>query len=96
LADLLESRELASVTNLSWRKLSAETDISIPTLLSWHNARVGGDQYLQRIEADTADKLMKFFDLDNISQLIVVVSNENSEDNPPQLLQETAIAAAAA
>ena len=95
LAELLDqqTKQMPEYAKLSWRKLSDLTGVSVTTLTTWNDAAVGSDKYIDRVDADVLGKLMAYFGVE-MDQLIVVVQDETA--SPPQLNQETAIAASVA
>ena len=88
LADLLEA-QLPEIADLNWRKLIEATGVSEPTLRRWYNARVGSDAYLDNFTGTIAVKIMRYFGLERLNQIIVTLDDTSDEDSP-QSFQETA------
>jgi hypothetical protein len=93
LANLLDE-QLPDIADLNWQKLVQATGVSEPTLRAWYEARVGSDVYLNDYKGSTAAKIVAFLGLSDVTDLIEVVFDEESEF--PQFNQEMVSAAVVA
>ena len=82
LAELLE-QQTPEYARPRWVDLAALTGVSDVTLMAWYHARVGSDTYLSGFSGAVAAKLMRYFGLDRLDQLIEVVLDEG-DDSPSQ------------
>jgi hypothetical protein len=95
LASLLEALtgptpEFASV---SWRKLGDHIGVSADTVRAWHEAAVGSDQYLNKLDGNVLGKIMNYFDV-GFDDLVVVLADDDEES--PEHFQKAVIAALSA
>ncbi len=72
LADLLNIPE-SEYARIRWSALSKATGVTINTLKAWYDARVGSEVYLAGFNSDVAAKIMRYFGLTKLSQLIEVI-----------------------
>lgn len=72
LADLLSIPE-SEYARIRWSALSQATGVTVNTLKAWYDAKAGSEVYLTGFSSDVAAKIMKYFGLSKLSQLIEVV-----------------------
>jgi hypothetical protein len=75
LADLLNIPPQARHVRVDWNGLAKEIGVAANTLRAYYSARVGSDSFIESFDGATAARVMAYFGLTELSQLVKFIPN---------------------